>query len=220
MENIPKHVVIIPDGNRRWAKDKFLKPWNGHSVGAENILSLSDFAYKAGVKYLTSWGFSTENWEREKTEVDMIMDLFINFIKENKKLFIENKISFTHFGRRDRLPVELINQIDILKKETENFNEYHFALALDYGGRDEIERAIIKKEETGIAFSKCLDTVEFPDVDLIIRTGGEKRTSGILPWQSVYAEYYFSDLYFPDFKSEQFKIALEDYSNRKRRFGK
>lgn len=222
-ENIPKHprhIVIIPDGNRRWAKERGVMPWTGHSAGAENLLELIKVAYEEGVTYITVWGFSTENWSRDKAEVEMIMDLFLNFLKENKKYFLENQISFSHFGRRDRLPRELASEIEKAEKETETFPLYHFAIALDYGGRDEIERAIIKKEKTGLTFPECLDTVKFPDVDLIIRTGGEQRTSGILPWQSVYAEYYFSPIYFPEFKGEQLKIAIQDYSNRERRFGK
>ncbi len=227
MENIPKHIVIIPDGNRRWAKERGVMPWSGHSAGAENLLGLLKSGYESGIFHITFWGFSTENWGRDKEEVEMIMDLFLNFLKANKKYFIENKISFSHFGRRDRLLMDLMSEIESVEKETENFPDYHFAIALDYGGRDEIERAIKKKEslqkENGgveIPFADCLDTTGFPDVDLIIRTGGENRTSGILPWQSVYAEYYFSPLYFPDFKTSDLNLALKEYSNRKRRFGR
>ncbi len=227
MDNIPKHIVIIPDGNRRWAKERGVMPWTGHSAGAENLLELLRTGYEGSISHITFWGFSTENWGRDKGEVDMIMDLFLNFLKEHKRYFIENKISFSHFGRRDRLPGDLMLEIEKAEKETEDFPLYHFAVALDYGGRDEIERAIKKKEETKnqnggveVSFSECLDTAKFPDVDLIIRTGGEQRTSGILPWQSVYAEYYFSPLYFPEFKSSDLTLAIKDYSNRKRRFGR
>ncbi len=226
-ENIPKHIVIIPDGNRRWAKERGVMPWVGHSAGAESLLELLKTGYETGVSHITFWGFSTENWGRDEGEVEMIMDLFLNFLKDNKRYFLENKISFSHFGRRDRLPAELMMEIEKAEKETKDFSLYHFAIALDYGGRDEIERAIRKKEKiqdenvgVKVPFADCLDTVKFPDVDLIIRTGGEQRTSGILPWQSVYAEYYFSSLYFPEFKSKDLLIAIEEYSNRKRRFGR
>ena len=218
---IPKHLGIIPDGNRRWAKENSFLPWKGHVAGAENLIELTKIAFEEGVEYITFWGFSTENWSRDKKEVEMIMDLFLKFLKENKKFFLENKISFRHFGRKDRLSENLLKEIDALEKETVNFTFHNFAVALDYGGRDEIERAILKvKTDVNLSFEKCLDTVGFPDVDLIIRTAGEKRVSGFLPWQSVYAEFYFSDLFFPDFKKDDLMLALKEFSGRKRRFGK
>jgi undecaprenyl diphosphate synthase len=222
LENTPNHLVIIPDGNRRWAKENKMQIWNGHKVGADNLKELIEFSFKNKVKYITAWGFSTENWKRDNTEVEMLMNLFLDFIKENKDFFLENKISFHHFGRKDRLSKELLKEINNLELITKDFTEYNFAVALDYGGRDEISRAINESKKMGDEsnFEKYMDTIKFPEVDLVIRTGGEKRVSGMMPWQSIYAEYYFSNLYFPDFKIKDLYEAFLDYSNRKRRFGK
>lgn len=222
LENIPNHLVIIPDGNRRWAKENKMQAWNGHKVGADNLKKLIEFSFKNNIKYITAWGFSTENWGREGKEVEILMDLFLDFLKENRKFFLENKISFHHFGRKDRLSKNLLEEISGLELETKSFTEYNFAIALDYGGRDEIVRAVneSKKVSNTEDFEKYMDTKKFPEVDLVIRTGGEKRVSGMMPWQSIYAEYYFSNLYFPDFKTKDLYDALLDYSNRKRRFGK
>lgn len=222
LEHAPKHLVIIPDGNRRWAKAKGLLTWNGHKIGADNLKDLIIFSFQNKVKYITAWGFSTENWNRDTNEVEMLMKLFLDFIKQNYHFFLENKISFSHFGRKDRLSCELLNEIHKLESETKSFDEYHFAIALDYGGRDEIQRAINESKRVGDEsnFEKYIDTAKFPDPDLIIRTGGERRSSGMMPWQSAYAEYYFSNLNFPDFKTNNLRDAFLDYSSRNRRFGK
>lgn len=222
LEQVPLHVAIIPDGNRRWAKERGEIVWNGHNVGADNLKSLIEVGFKNNIKYITAWGFSTENWSRDQEEVNMLMEIFLNFIKINRQYFIENKIRFYHFGRKDRISDNLKKEIEDMERLTEGFSDHNFAIALDYGGQDEIRRAAesYASSDKQVSFEKFLDTTKFPEADLIIRTGGEQRSSGMMPWQSAYAEYYFSPLYFPDFNESELMLALQDFANRKRRFGK
>lgn len=226
-ENIPIHVVIIPDGNRRWAKEKGLFVTAGHykSASYDNVKSLLNEAKDLGIKYLTFWGFSTENWSRNQEEVKAIFELVDGLLDKMKKDAVENGVRFRHLGRRDRLPQKLLNKIEEVEKITSKFSELNIQLCLDYGGRDEIIRAvnqIIKKGLKNVdekTFIQYLDTKEIPDPDLIIRTSGEKRTSGMMPFQSDYAELYFTDCYFPDFDGLELRKAVEDFQKRQRRFG-
>lgn len=226
-ENIPMHIVIIPDGNRRWAKNKGLKGIAGHAKATEveNILSLLNETKKLGIKYISIWGFSTENWKRSKMEKDYLFKLISNLINELKDHAIKNKIKFKHLGRKDRLPKKLITKLEEIEQETNNFNELNVQICLDYGGRDEIVRAVKKiinstvKEIDESTFSNYLDTAEIPEPDLIIRTGGEFRLSGFMPYQSTYSELYFTDTFFPDFNPEELRKAVEEFSRRKRNFG-
>lgn len=225
---IPKHLVIIPDGNRRWAKAHHLSTFEGHRAGYERLKELAKTARKLGIKTVTVWAFSTENWQREKNEVKYLFDLFSQVVKVLEKDVLENKIRFRHLGRKDRLPKDIIKSLKNLEEKTAKFTKYQFNLALDYGGRDEILRAITKllaktspdKILTEELFASCLDTTGLSDPDLIIRTSGEQRISGLMPWQSVYSEFYFSPLYFPDFDSQALKTALKEFSSRQRRYGK
>lgn len=225
---IPQHIAIIPDGNRRWAKERGLKPMEGHRKGTEQLRDLLEYGKSVGVKYMTLWGFSTENWERTEEEVGFLMKLGALLLKKEAKYFHKNKIRFVHFGRKDRLPQSVMKEIKGLEEETKDYNELQVALAADYGGQDEIIRAVKKLCEDNIKveditpdlFESKLDTYGTPPPDLIIRTSGEKRLFGYLPWQSVYAELYFTDVYFPDFGVEELKLALEDFSARSRRYGK
>jgi undecaprenyl diphosphate synthase len=228
MENdrVPRHIVIIPDGNRRWAKSRMMKPWEGHiKAGShENLFPLLKKARGLNIEYLSLWGFSTENWKRDKKEVDILMNLFTKTIKKSSQEFHKEKIRFRHLGRKDRIPKELLIEIEKLEKETSDYNDFNFQLCIDYGGRDEIIRAVNKLVKKGVEINeenlaKSLDTAEIPDPDLIIRTGGEKRLSGIMPFQSDYAELYFTDKYFPDFNADDLGLAVEDFSARKRNFG-
>ena len=228
MDNkIPKHVAIIPDGNRRWAKEKGLIATMGHEKSAryENILSLFNEAKKLNIKYLSVWGFSTENWKRSKLEVETIFDLIFDLVKKLKKDSHSNKIRFRFIGRRDRLPKNLLEELKLLEIETKDYKEFNIQLCLDYGGKDEIIRAVNKilkdKKEivTEEIFEKYLDTFEIPDLDLIIRTSGEKRISGFMLFQSTYSELYFVEKNFPDFKKEDLRKAVNEFSKRKRRFG-
>jgi len=223
---VPNHLVIIPDGNRRWAEEQGMNPWEGHKEALKTIKALSEHARKHEIKYITFWGFSTENWKRDKKEIDMLMMLFEEGIKELRKDALKNNVRFHHFGRKDRLPKRTVKLLEDFEEETKKFDTYHVGLALDYGGRDELLRAvnayIDKKDEGAITeeqLSQLLDTKDFPDPDLVVRTSGEYRTSGMMLWQSAYAEFYFSPLYFPEFSPAELDIALNDFANRGRRFG-
>lgn len=228
--NIPNHVAIIPDGNRRWARTRALPIIEGHRRGAQRLEELAKTIKEFDIKVVTFWAFSTENWDRTEIEVRLLMSLFeLTFKKYTQKL-IENKIHFTHIGRKDRIPGSLLKKIQEAELKTKNFNTHYFALALDYGGKDEIIRAIQKIKDSSIDFQTLkkerfddfLDTrdLPYPNPDLIIRTGGEMRTSGFLIWQSEYAEFIFVKKYFPDFTSKDLQNCIQEYSKRQRRFGK
>jgi undecaprenyl diphosphate synthase len=226
-EKVPKHIAIIPDGNRRWAKQNGLRPWKGHEKSAdyEKTLQIMDQCKSLGVKYLTFWAFSTENWKRERKEIDKIFGLSVRLMKDYKKEFISRKIKFRHIGRKDRLPKDLVESITELEKATRENDDFNVQICLDYGGKDEIARAINKILKSGIKeineddLVNYLDSAGIPDPDLIIRTSGEQRISGFMPIQGAYAEYYFSDLNFPEFGPEELKKAVEEFGRRKRRFG-
>lgn len=225
---VPKHVAVIPDGNRRWAKNKSLKESYGHyrAGSFENLSSLMKEAQDMGVRYFSIWAFSTENWKRSEEERKAIFDVILKGIKKFEKRFKEEEVRFKHMGRKDRLPRELVKAMDDLEEKTKKFDKFTAIFCLDYGGRNEIIRAVKKivrdkvKDMGEEKFSKYLDSSEIPDPDLIIRTGGEKRLSGFMAYQSAYSELYFTDVYFPDFDSKELRKAILEYSNRQRRFGK
>lgn len=181
-----------------------------------------------GVSVVTFWGFSTENWERSDTEVRYLMDLFTDLIKRNVSELVRSDVRFRHLGRRDRIPRRLRAAIENAERRTRGCSGYHFNLCLDYGGRDEIIRAVRRIMEEGVeaddvteqTLSERLDTQGLPDPDLIVRTSGELRLSGILPYQSVYSEFAFVEEHFPDMTAEVLREVLEDYSSRERRFGR
>jgi len=226
--SIPRHVVIIPDGNRRWARERGLHPWIGHQQSAsyDRLKQYFDECKSIGVQYLSFWALSTENLDnREQQELQMLFKMLEEAVKKYKENLVNEKVRFRHFGRKDRLPVSIIKAIADLEDATKDFDELNVQLCLDYGGRDDIVRAFNKMLEDGIKhadekiISDYLDSKGIPDPDLIIRTSGEFRTSGIMAFQATYAELYFTNVYFPDFDSEQFKLAIMDYSARVRRFG-
>jgi len=226
MEKIPIHVAVIPDGNRRWAKKRGLVGSEGHRTAGnyESLKELFEEAKRLGVKYLSLWGFSTENWKRNAIEKKVLFDIIEKLVDNALNDSGKNGICFKHIGRKDRLPSELLGKIEALEEATEEFSEFYVLLCLDYGGRDEIVRAVNKavrggKEVGEESFFSYLDTTGIPDPDLIIRTGGDRRISGFMPYQSVYSEFYFSDLFFPDFKPDNLREAIEDYTKRQRRFG-
>lgn len=227
---VPNHIAMILDGNRRWARSRGLKPWEGHYNGYLAVERLSKAVRQLGVHTFTVWAFSTENWDRPQKEIDAIMDLFRKALKEKEKDFHKNKVALVHLGRKDRLPEDIKRNLIRIEKETSKYAQNHiYNLAIDYGGRDEILRATKKMIAAGVKedelnekyFEKYLDTYgqPYPNPDLFIRTSGEQRTSGLLPWQMVYAEYLFSDTHLPDFSPEHLKQAILDYSRRRRRFG-
>lgn len=222
---IPNHVVIIPNGNRTWSKQKNLKPWAGYWHVQKHMEKLLEGVRDLNINHLTFWGFSTENWKRDDEEVDQLMKVFETTLDKFEKKFLNEGVQFRHLGRKDRLPESLVKKLRKLEDETRMYTEKSLNIAFDYGGRDEILRAvdsIIKSGKTNITeeeFSQMLDTAGIPDPDLIIRTAGEKRLSGIMPWQSIYAEFYSSNVYFPDFGIDHLKEAVMDFSSRKRTFG-
>ena len=223
---IPEHIAIIPDGNRRWAKERSLSTFEGHKKGYQVGIEVARACRQFGIHTLTFWGFSTENWQRSKEEVAYLMRIYEMFIDQHLAEAKRDGVRIIHLGRKDRLPKRLIEKLKKAEKETVGNTKHIFNLALDYGGRDEIVRAINKwhsKEKiTEDEFAKFLDTAgqPYPYPDLIIRTSGEKRLSGFLPWQGEYAELYFFKKHFPDLTPADIKKAILEYSRRERRFGK
>ena len=225
--NVPVHLAIIPDGNRRWAKRNGLEVVFGHyKAGSyDNIDEIFKEGQRMGVKYMSIWGFSTENWKREKKEVDAVFDVIMKGVEKFRRDAQKNKIRFRHIGRKERIPIALREQLEKLEEETKNYDKFNVLLCLDYGGRDELLRAVGKIVSSGVReiseeeFSKFLDTSGVPDVDLIIRTGGEKRVSGYMPFQGTYAEFHFVDKYFPDFRAEDLRNAVIEFVKRQRRYG-
>lgn len=225
--NLPNHIALICDGNRRWAKSKGLPTYYGHKKGFDQLVKLSRNSRELGIQYLTLWMFSTENWKRDKQEVDYLMNLFRRKFVSFRKEFATNQVRFRHLGRKDRLPKDIVKTLQEMEEETKEHTKYFLNIALDYGGRDEILRALKKASKLGKniqsisdeEFSSLLDTAGIPDPDLIIRTSGEQRLSGLLSWQSAYAEFYFPHVLLPDFTEDELKLAILDYSNRTRRYG-
>ena len=224
---VPDHVAMILDGNRRWARARGLKPWEGHKAGYEAVKKLAKASRDLGVHTFTVWAWSTENWDRAEIEISEIFKLLrIALIEMEKEIKIE-KVRLVHLGRKDRLPADIVQEITRLEAESRKFTNHTFNIALDYGGKDEIIRAIKRLSENEIKvldekiFAQYLDTRDqpYPFVDLFIRTSGEQRTSGLLPWQMTYAEFYFEQDHLPDFTPEKLKTAIMDFSCRRRRFG-
>lgn len=225
---IPSHIAMILDGNRRWARARGMKNWEGHYYGYQAVEKLAQAARKLGVHTFTVWAFSTENWERPKAEIDAIMNLFRRALKEKEREFHRDRVALIHLGRKDRLPSDIRAELTRIEEETAKYKKNHiFNLAVDYGGRDEIVRATQKAIDSGIKkvnekiIERFFDTwgQPYPNPDLFIRTSGEQRTSGLLPWQMVYAEFYFEAKHLPDFAPLDLKNAILDFSRRRRRFG-
>ena len=223
----PQHVSIIPDGNRRWAKSKGFDEIEGHKkAGAyENMKALLAEAKNLNIRYLTFWGFSTENWKRSKKEVESLFSIMNGLLEKIGEDLVAQKIRFRHLGRKDRLPRKLVEVIEDLEERTKSFSDFNLQICLDYGGRDEIVRALNKVLKAGVSeiaeddLVNYLDSAGIPDPDLIIRTSGEYRMSGFMPFQSAYSEFYFTDVHFPDFGPQQLREAVEEFAQRKRRFG-
>lgn len=232
--DIPKHIAIIPDGNRRWAKEKNLPTFEGHRRGFDVAVKISRKARQLGVSTITLWGFSTENWKRTTEEVSYLMGLYEILIDEYLKEAIKDEVRIIHIGRKDRLKKTLLKKILNAEEKTKHFEKYFLNIAIDYGGRDEIIRTLKKissltkilddKQNLNISeeeFEKYLDTSNqpFPNPDIIVRTSGEMRTSGFMIWQSIYAEWFFLEKYFPDLTEKDLEEIIENFNNRQRRFG-
>ncbi|MGI6717809.1 MAG: isoprenyl transferase [Bacteroidales bacterium] len=232
MKNLPKHIGIIMDGNGRWATKRGEDRLYGHTNGQVAVEEVIKGSLKLGIKYLTLYAFSKENNKRSKKEVDGLMDLFVSAINENLDELIENEIRVFTIGEIELLPKKVVEKIELCKEKTKNFDKLNVALALNYSSRDELVRTFkrinqdIDNNKITIndideqLISSYLDTHFFPDPDLIIRTGGEVRLSNFLLWQSSYAELYFTDILWPDFKESHLIDAVEEYAKRDRRFGK
>lgn len=226
---VPDHIAVVMDGNGRWARSHGLPTTYGHEKGAEAVRRVVEITRNWGVHTITLWGFSTENWKRPPMEVKKIMDLVKKYIKKELKEAKKEGVRFYHIGRKDRLPKDLLSWIKKAEEETKNNKKHIVNIALDYGGRDEILRAVKKiikdkipeSKITEELFSSYLDTARqpYPNPDLFIRTSGEQRTSGFLPWQMVYSEFYFEEDHLPDMTPGKLKAAILDYSRRRRRFG-
>lgn len=227
-KELPQHIAIIVDGNRRWARERGLPTLAGHKKGAERVGEIVKYAQELGVKIITIYAFSTENWKRQKEEVSYLMGLFDDYarskIDEARDLGIQVRI----LGDIHELPNSLQKALSQLMEATRNNEKLIFNIAINYGGRDELVRAFRKLLLANVPaadlseelISNNLDTAGLPDPDLIIRTSGEQRLSNFLPWQGTYSELYFPQVYWPDFDKEQFDIALEEFRKRQRRMGK
>lgn len=223
-KQIPNHIAIIMDGNGRWAKRRGLPRTFGHKEGAAALRKIITHAAKIGVKYLTVYAFSTENWKRSQEEVSALMFLFKNYIKNEEKNIMENNIRFMVSGRRENVSKSLLEAIDNLQEKSKNNSGLTFNIAFNYGGRAEILDAvnrILKSGRTEITeeeFSKYLYN-NIPDPELLIRTSGELRISNFLLWQIAYSEIYITDTLWPDFDEKELDKAIESYNKRERRFG-
>ena len=224
--NLPKHIAIIMDGNGRWAKNRSLPRTAGHAAGSKTFKDIARYCNKIGLKYLTVYAFSTENWKRPKEEVDNIMKIFKEYLEDTKSFKDEN-IQLQFIGDRSVLDEEIQRLMTECEKESADSTGLHLNIAINYGGRDEIVHAVKQIVAEGIdanditeqMISDKLYTSGQPDPDFIIRPSGEYRLSNYLIWQSAYAEYWFSDILWPDFKPSDLDKAIQDYNKRNRRFG-
>lgn len=225
------HLALIPDGDRRWAKQNGLPAWEGHRRGANNIMNMLEVCKKNEIHYMSMWGFSTENWKRSEEEVKHLMDIFRDFTRNKRKDLIKNKIRFKHIGRRDRLADDLLESLERLENDTKDFTEWIYIAGLDYSGEDEIIRAtkkiiadvksgkITEDDITTETYADYLDTAGIPNPDFFLRTSGEQRTSGFMLYQMKYTEYFFEPTLFPALTKDRLQEIIDDYYNRQRRFG-
>lgn len=235
MENewkIPRHVAIILDGNGRWAKAKGMPRNYGHVQGAKTVETICEEAYNMGIQYLTVYAFSTENWNRPKDEVDALMKLLRNYMKNCLKTAEKNHMCVRVLGEKSKLDQDIQDRIRELEEATKDNDGLHFQIAINYGGRDELVRAMKKiakevaegklsaDEITEKIVDKHLDTAGIPEPDLLIRTCNELRISNFLLWQLAYTEFYFTPVAWPDFNKKELEKAIEAYNHRDRRYGK
>ena len=225
MENLPLHVGIIMDGNGRWAVKRGLPRIEGHRKGAETTERIVIAASKLGIKFLSLYAFSTENWKRPKEEVNFLFSLMYEYVRSKLDLFLENNVKFRAMGRLWELPDYLQEGFSWMEEQTSHCSGMTAVFAVNYGGRQEIVDAVNAILKSGLdsvdqeTFRRYLYLPELPDLDLLIRTSGELRISNFLLWQSAYTELWFTETLWPDFTEEEFRKALEDFSKRERRFG-
>ena len=229
--NIPQHVAIILDGNGRWAKAKGMPRNYGHAQGSKNVEKICEEAWRMGIKYLTVYAFSTENWNRPKEEVNALMKLLRNYMKTCLKTAAKNDMKVRVIGDITKLDEDIQKRILELEEATKNNGGLNFQIAINYGSRDEITRAVrtlaedvkegklMPEEMNEACIERYLDTHDIPDPDLLIRTSGEQRLSNYLLWQLAYTEFYFTDVPWPDFSKQELEKAIEQYNRRDRRYG-
>ncbi|MEJ5283637.1 MAG: isoprenyl transferase [Brevinematales bacterium] len=232
LDKIPQHVGIIMDGNGRWAKEKGLERHKGHEKGYQVLKDIVEFNKEIGIKTLSFYAFSTENWNRPEKEINYLFSLAKKLATEYRKTLLENKIRLTIYGSKERLPEDLIKSLWSIEEETKDFDNYTLNMVFNYGGRKEIIDGVkkilqdIKNNKINIdeideqKFSSYLYHPEIPDVDLLIRTSGELRISNFLLWKVAYAEIWVTKTFWPDFTPEEFVKAIKNYTERERRFGK
>jgi undecaprenyl diphosphate synthase len=231
-QKLPRHVALIMDGNRRWARERGLSPLKGHLEGEKRIEPIVDRAIELGISYLTFWAFSTENWKRTKREVDFLLNLYRRNLAKTVDNFHRKNVRMNVIGNLEMFPRDIQEKTKEWTGRTKDDSRITVNIALSYGGRDELLRAVgklvaeipnpksqIPKLDERI-FSQYLDTVGQPDPDLLIRTGGEFRLSGFMSWQIAYTELYFTEKYWPDFRVAEFDKAIAEYQRRQRRFGR
>ena len=228
---IPQHVAIILDGNGRWAKAKGMPRNYGHAQGSKNVEKICEEAWRMGIKYLTVYAFSTENWNRPKEEVNALMKLLRNYMKTCLKTAAKNDMKVRVIGDITKLDEDIQKRILELEEATKNNGGLNFQIAINYGSRDEITRAVrtlaedvkegklMPEEVNEACIERYLDTHDIPDPDLLIRTSGEQRLSNYLLWQLAYTEFYFTDVPWPDFSKQELEKAIEQYNSRDRRYG-
>ena len=230
-KSVPQHVAIILDGNGRWAKSKGMPRNYGHVQGAKTVEVICEEAYRMGIQYLTVYAFSTENWNRPADEVDALMGLLRKYMKTCLKTAAKNNMCVRVIGEKSRLDEDIRKRINELENATRDNTGLHFQIAINYGGRDEIVRAVRKLADqvrtgelspeaiTEQSFDNALDTAGIPEPDLLIRTCNEQRISNFLLWQLAYTEFYFTPVAWPDFSKEELEKAVEAYNKRDRRYG-
>jgi len=227
-KKLPSHIAIIMDGNGRWAKKNLWKRIKGHYEGAKTVDVITAFCAKIGIKHLTLYAFSTENWKRPPKEIEGLMGLLREYLDSKKEVMLKNRIKFRILGDISVFPNDIKEKIRSTVEETSDQDHMTLNLALNYGGRVEIVNAVKKMMSSGVTpdlvteatIEENLYTHGIPDPDLVIRTSGEVRLSNYLIWQTAYSELYFTDVLWPDFREKQFVKALKDYAGRERRFGK
>lgn len=231
-KNKLEHIAVIMDGNGRWAQKRGMPRTVGHKKGAETVKEITRAAGELGIKYLTLYAFSTENWQRSEDEVNALMDLLREYLKSDIKELQENGVKIIFIGERDMLATDIVEQMKKVEEETINNNKMVLCIALSYGSRQEIvnaarriavlfKRGDIEPEDIDIKmFSDMLYTKDIPDPDILIRTSGEHRISNYLLWQLAYAEMFFTDTLWPDFSRKELEQIIQDYQTRERRYGK
>lgn len=231
LDKVPAHIAIIMDGNGRWAKSRFMPRTYGHKVGVETIRKVVKECSRLGVKYLTLYAFSTENWKRPKDEVSALMGLLVKYLRNELEELHKNNVKILTIGDISKLPQACIEELDHAKEKTKDNRGLVMSLALNYGGRNDLVNAVknisqevvdgkISVEDIGDdLISSHLSTKESPDPDLVVRTSGEQRLSNFLLWELAYSEFYFADIHWPDFDEKELQKAIFAYQSRDRRFG-